>query len=490
MKKRSPKRLVIVSNRLPISIEWDNGKPRARHSSGGLVTALGPIMRQRGGLWIGWPGSVDKVDLGRLIPASEKPNYGLRPVWLTSDERDKFYLGFSNEVIWPLFHALQTVCNFDPEFWTMYRRVNRKYAQVAKRHAGKDDYIWVHDYHLILVAQELRRTGVTGPIGFFLHIPFPAPDIFVKMPWRREILEALLEYDILGFQTVQHRRNFIQCLRNVIGDVGLEGKGHVLRLKVAGRRISVGYFPISIDYDQFASEAGAEAVSEMARNVRQQLPDRQLVLGIDRLDYTKGIPYKLDAFRNALLRYPELRERISLVQVLVPSRADIAPYHDLKIEIDRLVGAINGEFTKTGWIPIHYIFRHLDRVELLALYRAAGIALVTPLEDGMNLVAKEYCVSSVEEDSVLILSEFAGAAVQLQRHALIVNPYDRDGVADAIHRAYHMPQDERRQRMHRLRRSIQDQNIYEWVDDFLLASAASAPRLPATSKPERKAARR
>jgi len=468
MNDQPERRLVIVSNRLPVSIEQDGENWSLRASSGGLVTALAPVLRDRGGLWIGWPGTMEEHGLEEpLAEGTRSAGYDLVPVTLNKEERDKFYYGFSNEIIWPLFHDLQGLCNFDPEYWGAYEEVNRKYAQVVADHTKKGDYLWIHDYHLMNLARELRDLGSEAPTGFFLHIPFPPLDIFMKLPWRFEVLRGLLEYDLIGVQTLRDRRNFIQCVRAIIKDVEVRGRGQIVTVNLGHRDVRVGAFPISMDYEAFAEQAVSKETADRAWYIHEDLPRRHIVLGVDRLDYTKGIPYKLEAFRNLLTRYPDLREKITLVQVVVPSREDIPGYHNLKMEIDRLVGEINGIFTASGWVPIIYIYRHLDRPELLAYYRTSEIALVTPLKDGMNLVAKEYCACSVEEECVLILSEFAGAAAQLQKGALLVNPYDIESVADAVYRAFTMEKTERRARMAQLRKSVRENDIFRWVDSFL-----------------------
>ncbi|HEX9628193.1 MAG TPA: trehalose-6-phosphate synthase [Acidiferrobacterales bacterium] len=467
-------RLVVVSNRLPFAFTRNADRHwTIKPGSGGLVTALLPVLRDRGGLWIGWTGAAGELPGldAALDEAAPNTGYALKPVSLTPEEVERFYYGFSNEIMWPLFHDLQSHCNFDPDYWRTYQRVNRKYAQVIADHTRRNDFIWVHDYHLTHVGAELRHLGVRSKTGFFLHIPFPSLDIFLKLPWRFELLDAMLAYDLIGLQTLRDRRNFVQCLRALVKDVTVQGKGQVLTVKLGDREVRVGSFPISIDYQAFAEQAGAPEVGRRADELRTALNQRQLILGVDRLDYTKGIPHRLRAFRSALHRHPELREHVTLIQVVVPSREDIREYHDLKEEIERLVGEINGEFTRPGgWVPIHYVFRSLDKTELLAYYRAAQIALITPLKDGMNLVAKEYCACSIEEDCVLILSEFAGAAVQLQRDALLVNPYDIEQTADTLYHAYGMAVDERRARMRRLRKSVHDHDIFWWVDSFLRAA--------------------
>jgi trehalose 6-phosphate synthase len=318
--------------------------------------------------------------------------------------------------------------------------------------------------------------GVRNRLGFFLHIPFPPLDVFIKLPWRFQILTALLEYDLIGLQTLRDRRNFVQCLRLLVKDAVVKGHGQVTTVRVGERQVRVGAFPIGIDYNEFAQQATIQEVADQAWYLHEDFPERQIILGVDRLDYTKGIPYKLRAFRNALRRYPELKKNVTFVQVVVPSRGDIPQYQELREEIEQLAGQINGQFAESDWTPILYNYRSMNRTELLAYYRTAEIALVTPLKDGMNLVAKEFCASSVEENSVLILSEFAGAAAELQCCALLVNPYDREGVADAIFQAYNMGAEERRTRMRRLRRIVRRHNIYWWVDSFLRAAIAKELR--------------
>ena len=471
--KEISRRLIIVSNRLPVVFERKDGKLTFRSGSGGLVTALAPVLRDRGGMWIGWSGLSDReqeeVD-HVLEDSSVASGYDLTAVPLTQEDLDLYYYGFANEIVWPLFHDLQSHCQFEPEYWHAYQRVNRTFAERVFEVTRRSDYIWVHDYHLMNVASELRGMSVQSPLGYFLHIPFPPPDLFIKLPWRFQILRALLEYDLIGFQTMRDKRNFIQCVRMLLPDVSTKSMGGFHLVAHENREVRVGVFPISIDYDDFERRAQSREVSESAWYIHEDLPHQQIVLGIDRLDYTKGIPYRLEAFRNALRRFPELRESMTLVQVVVPSRTDIPKYHDLKVEIERLVSEINGEFTRSGWVPIHYIFRHLTRTELLAYYRTAEIALITPIKDGMNLVAKEYCACNIENNGVLIMSEFAGAAAQLQKHALMVNPYDVEGMAEGLHEAFHMNYDERAQRMRQLRSTVRRYDIYRWVESFLGAA--------------------
>jgi trehalose 6-phosphate synthase/phosphatase len=323
---------------------------------------------------------------------------------------------------------------------------------------------------LMDVARHARDLGCHADLTFFLHIPFPSPDIFMKLPERQAVLNSLLSYDLVGVQTLRDRRNLIQCVRMLTQNVrvGVEGNLHVIRQ--GGQETRVGNFPIGIDATGYANQARASEVEERVRWIRARYEGRQIVLGIDRLDYTKGIPQRLRAFANLLERFPDMCGKISLFQVVVPSRVEIPRYSELKIEIERLVGEITGRYSRVGWAPIHYFFRSIPSTELLALYRVAQIALITPLKDGMNLVAKEYCACSIEENSVLILSQFAGAAAQLGKAALVVNPYDVEQTADAIYDAFHMRPAERRYRMKRLRRNVRSQNIFWWVDSFMRAA--------------------
>ena len=465
-------RLIVVSNRLPYVLKRKPDGWGLKAGSGGLVTALLPVLRDRGGLWIGWPGVTEPVpQLNDILQeAAADAGYSLKPVLLSSDDYDRYYNGYSNETIWPLFHDMESQCNFDPEYWHAYVKVNRRFAEAVAQEAGPSDFVWIHDYQLLDVAHHLREDKNCPDLAFFLHIPFPPPDIFLKLPERQAVLDSLLAYDLVGFQTLRDRRNFIQCVRTLLRGVRMRSEGHLHSIQSAGHETHVGTFPIGIDARDFAERAASPQVEIEYRRILSHFGDRQLVLGIDRLDYTKGIPHRLRAFRDLLERFPEVRGRINLIQVVVPSREGIPRYDDLKHEIDQLVGQINGRFTQMGWVPVHYMFRSLEPRELLAFYRAAQIALVTPLKDGMNLVCKEFCACSIEEDSVLILSQFAGAAAQLGRAALVVNPYDVEQTADAIYNAYRMDAGERKYRMRRLRSNIQSQDVFWWVDSFMRAA--------------------
>jgi len=464
-------RFVAVSNRLPIVLEPTDEGWSTQPGAGGLVSALAPVLRNRGGLWIGWPGTDDYTDIGGALDrASKQAGYRLHPVLLSPEEVEHFYYGFCNETLWPLFHDLSTRTRFYPEGWTAFVDANRRYAGVVARRTRPSDYVWVHDYHLLGLARELRAADVTRRIGFFLHIPFPPLDMFLKLPWRAQILGALLDYDLIGFQTLRDRRNFLYCVKRLIPGIRVRGSGAVLTATYREREVRVGTFPISIDYREFSEQAASSRVAARAAALRDDLGHGAIALSVDRLDYTKGIPERLEAIRAALLRYPELHGNVTFVQIAVPSRQRVPEYQALRAEIDRLVGEVNGQFTRNGWIPIHYLYRSLDRHELLAHYRVADIGLVTPLRDGMNLVAKEFCACQADDDAVLVLSEFAGCAAQLYRWAVMVNPHDVEGTADAIYQAFVMAPPERRNRMRRLRLSIRRNDIFHWVDDYLDAA--------------------
>ena len=471
-------RLVIVSNRLPVKIEGHPGKWKVTHSSGGLVSALTPVLRDRGGIWIGWAGTTEVLDLKTLReilgPASKQAGYRVYPVRLSQEDVNSFYSGFSNEVIWPLFHDLQTRCRFEPEYWKSYRKVNGDFAKAIKKHTRPEDYIWVHDYQMVPVARILKSSDVQRNCVFFLHIPFPPPDIFLKLPWREEILKDFLEYSFVGFQTMRDRRNFTDCLKALLPDSKVTGRGPVATVTSEGRRVRVAAMPISIDYRSFRDTAKSAKATKILKELKSQVPWENIAIGVDRLDYTKGIPQRIRAFGEACRSFPELREKIALIQIVVPSREDVPAYQDLREEIEKLVSSVNGEFSTPGWIPIHYMHKSVSREELVAYYRLADIALVTPLKDGMNLVAKEYCACQVDDNGVLILSEFAGAAAQMHRSAILVNAYDIRGVAEAIHEAVNMPLEKRKSRMRRLRAGIRRQNVFWWVDNYLRASTGKA----------------
>lgn len=490
-------RLIIVSNRLPFVIRKDSkGDWTAEPGSGGLVSAIVPVLKSHGGVWVGWPGVAD-IDVQETQPLLDDlttdVSYDVKPLSLTSKEVEDFYFGFSNEAVWPLFHDFTSHCNFDPAYWRCYLQVNRKYAEAVASVAEPGDFIWVHDYHLMQVGEELRQMQIENPIGYFLHIPFPPLDVFLRLPWRRDIIRGLMQFDLVGFQTARDRLNFLQCVQTLFADAQVEEAGRISTVSLqpepdgasgadTRRKVRVGSFPIGIDYQSFAECAASEKVAELTAYLDSTLDGRKMLLGMDRMDYTKGILSRLEAFRLALQRHPELIKQVRFVQHLVPSREDIDNYHELKREVERLVSQINGEFTRAGWVPIHYIHHSMNFEQVVAYYLAADVALVTPLKDGMNLVAKEYCAAQIDDDGVLVLSEFAGAAAQLQDAAVLVNPYDIEGTAEGIYQACIMPEDERKARMHRMREIVRDSDVFDWVESFLDVAMDRSPTRTAVTE--------
>ena len=464
-------RLVVVSNRLPITITRIDQNWQIEAGSGGLVTALQPLMKRNKGIWVGWPGCGSDAPLDGLIQSfSEQEGYNLHPVPLEEDEVEKYYRGFSNEALWPLFHDLLGHCIFSLDNYSVYDKVNRRFAQVVAEISSNDDVVWVHDYQLISTGWYLRQLQPERRIAFFLHIPFPSPDLFRRLPWSSQLLLSLLAYDLIGFQTLRDHRNFIHCVTSLTKGVEVQRRHHnhtVLRF--GDRLIKAGHFPISIDFKDFSQRAATEEVSEAAWYLHENYEQPQLMLGIDRLDYTKGVPERFLAFERALEKYPDMRQNVSLLQVVVPSRTMVPDYIDLKSQLEQLAGRINGRFSEHGWVPLHYHYRSLDTIQLLAHYRTAEIALITPLRDGMNLVAKEYCACSIDNKGVLVLSKFAGAADQMGKHALLVNPYDIEKTADAIYQAYSMEEAEVRRRMILLRNQIRRHDVHRWLETYMSA---------------------
>lgn len=464
-------RLMIVSNRLPIVISNEDGNLKCTPGSGGLVTALAPVLKNRGGVWVGWPGMPDGEEKKEAVALLSKENrstgFSLHPVFLTAEEVKLYYEGFANEIIWPLFHDLQSECHFNPIYWHAFQEVNHKFAAAVSTIIQPSDFVWVHDYHLMLVGQELRKSGANEKIGFFLHIPFPPLDNYIKLPWRFQLLRALLEYDLLGFQTIHDQRNFIQCVKRLLPDIKTINKRQIHVCQTADREVRIGAFPISIDYREFSKTAGGKEVANQADLHLEHLKGQKIVFSCDRLDITKGIPYRLEAIRYFLKNHPELHEKTTFFQVVIPSRTEIPKYQELKKEIDRLVGEINSQFSKTGWVPIQYLFRSISRKELLAFYKVSEVALITPVRDGMNLVAKEFVASNVNENGVLILSEFSGVATEFQHEALLINPYDIEGLAEAIYTALMLPPSDAKKRMRKMRRNVQRHDVFWWVHHFL-----------------------
>ena len=470
-RQKLKKRLIVVSNRLPIVITKEDDGWQIGPGSGGLITALDPILKENKGLWVGWPGPGEEAPVKELLDKfGAEQGYKLVGVSLSKEDIERYYWGFANGTLWPLLHDLLGYCKFDPEDWKTYVAVNKKFAKAITKLTSINDIIWIHDYQLSMVGFFLRKMRVKQPLAYFHHIPFPSLDLLRRLPWKMEYTKALLAYDLLGFQTLRDQRNFINTVTNLISDTTvLRRQRNYTLLKYEQHIVQVKNVPISIDFNQFNDAAQSQEVKDEAWYLHENLNERQLILGIDRLDYTKGIPERFLAFERALEKYPELRDKISLLQVVIPSRTLDPDYQSLKEQLDQMSGRINSRFSHTGWMPIHYVFRSLNKTQLVAHYRASEIALITPLRDGMNLVAKEYCASSVDNNGVLILSEFAGAADQLGEKALLVNPYDIEKTADTIYRALTMSSEERQDRMQWLRSQVQRKDVHSWLRSFIKA---------------------
>lgn len=457
---RKSRKLVVVSNRGPYRHEASRGKERWVRSAGGLVAALDPVLQMRGGVWVSAKPAKDFDSV--TVPAPHLA-YDLAHISLKRGDQRGFYEGISNAVLWPLLHGFEPTIQVGEAPWANYVGANEAFAETTLATSGPSDLIWIQDYHLMLVAEMIRAKRSKARIGWFCHIPWPPPDTFGILPWREEILEGLLGADILGFHLPEYAEHFRACVERftehrVSGGV----------IKCRGRSVKTIAAPIGIPVDELQALALDPDVGREVERIRQLMVNRQLILGVDRLDYTKGIPERLAAFERLLARDKSARERYALIQIMVPSRTDVQAYADLKREIDRMVGDINGRYAETGRVPIHYIYRNLTQRALFAHYRAADVALVTPLRDGMNLVAHEYAAARTDEDGVLILSEFAGAAKHL-KGAMLVNPYDVDSTTNAIHRALTMAPAEKRKRMRSLREEVMRLDVHRWADRYIAA---------------------
>jgi trehalose 6-phosphate synthase/phosphatase len=468
MPKQDPT-FVTVSNRLPVTLRrGSHGTERIR-SSGGLVAAFDPILRQRHGLWVGWPGR--EMHAGESVSSPDDP-YQIEPVSIAKADVKGYYHGFSNGALWPLFHTLPGRSTFESSDWDSYQRVNEQFAEVTAKALRPDDFVLVNDYHLLLLPERLRQRRRRAAIGFFLHVPFPPYDVFRVLPWARPLLRGMLGADLVGFHVSNYVRNFLDCVNRLLG-CRVDHRRGIVHLE--DRTVRVQPLPLGIDFDHYESIATNAPDSGFGASER-------IILGVDRLDYTKGIPERLRAFQRFLVDYPEHRNTVTLIQLAVPSRADASEYRQLKREIDGLVGLINGRFGTATWTPIRYLYRSLPQDRLCALYRDADIALVTPLRDGMNLVAKEYVACQVAEPGVLVLSHMAGAA-ETMAESLLVNPYNIEDTAVKLHRALLMSTEERASRMKALRRREATLNVHTWAKKLL-------QRLGSASKDNRRASAR
>lgn len=457
-------RLLVVSNRLPVSIEQRKNSFNIKPSVGGLATGLGSFYKSYDSSWLGWCGiTSDNLSKNKIndIEIKLKNDYSNIPLFLTENEVNKYYYGFCNRTIWPLFHCFTQYVIYDEKQWECYKKVNKKFCDAIIKIAEPDDNIWINDYHLMLLPTMLRKELPDAKISFFLHIPFPPFEIFHLIPWRKEILEGLLGADLIGFHIYDYVHNFLDSVYNILG------YDHTLGEIITNDRIlKVDSFPMGIDYERYAN---AIELNEVRRNmalIRRRMGKYKLILSVDRLDYTKGIIQRLEAFEQFLDKYPEYQGKVSLIQVSAPSRTKVYYYQQLKKEVDELVGRINGKYRTFDWNPIWYFYRSFPLENMAALYNMADIALVTPIKDGMNLIAKEFVATKSNDKGVLILSEMAGAAKEMSE-AIIVNPNDTNEVIEAIHQAIEMNEDEQIRRNKQMQFRLKRYNVRRWAEDFM-----------------------
>jgi len=458
-------KLILVSNRLPVTVKRSKGKFKFEPSVGGLVTGISSLDVKGEMIWTGWPGITfsgykSKVDTKKLKEILVSKDY--YPVFLTKYDIENYYLGFCNEIIWPLFHYFVQYAIYEKKFWDSYKNVNETFAKAVLEVAGNDDVIWIHDYHLMLLPELIRKKLPGAKIGFFLHIPFPSSEIFRLIPWSGEILKGLLGSDLIGFHTYDYARHFLESVRRVLGYEHTLGQ-----LTLGDHAVRVDTFPMGIDYEKFSKAPEDPQVKDKIATLRSVVKEEyKVILSIDRLDYTKGIPERLHAYDLFLKKYPQYHGKVIFVIVAVPSRTEVEHYKMLKNEVDNLTGSINGRYGKIGWVPIWYMYRSFDFKDLSALYSVADVLFLTPLRDGMNLVAKEYVAARTNEDGVLILGEMAGTAKELGE-AMIINPNDLEGAADALDAALNMPVKEQARRMRGMRERLKRYDVKRWAHDFM-----------------------
>ncbi|MFZ4861731.1 bifunctional alpha,alpha-trehalose-phosphate synthase (UDP-forming)/trehalose-phosphatase [Sphingobacterium sp. Mn56C] len=455
-------RTIIISNRLPIRIERHNNDLICIPSEGGLATGLGSVYKLNGNVWVGWPGIVPNDEAeAEQITALLKP-HNLVPIFLTEEEIQGYYEGFSNEILWPIFHYRPSYAQYNSSYWELYQQVNEKFAAVAHSlNLTSADNIWIHDYQLMLLPQMIRNYAPASSIGYFQHIPFPADEVFRNIPWKDELLKGVLGADLIGFHTYNDTLHFFYSCTHILG-VPVRNNS----IQMDGRSVYTDVFPMGIDYEKFNKLSQSDSIRQRAKEIRSQYADNKFILSIDRLDYSKGIIERLEAYESLLTSYPDLYGKVVLYMLVVPSRDSVPQYMSLRDDIDRRVGHINAVYGDNEWLPIAYFYNSFPEEELSALYLAADVCLVTPLRDGMNLVSKEYVASKETDTGVLILSELAGAAKELTG-ALIVNPNATAQIREALKRAIEMPEDEQRQRMDENLQIVRKFNIQHWVKLFL-----------------------
>ncbi len=451
---------IIVSNRLPIRIEKENDQLKYKTSEGGLATGLGSIYKEGNNIWIGWPGiSLEENEEEQV--EKELMNRNMRPVFLSEHEVQEFYLGFSNQTLWPAFHYFIHHMRFKDREWEAYKQANQKFADAISKWIEPDDTVWIHDYQLLLVPEMLRKQFPNITIGFFQHIPFPSYEVFRMIPWRKKLLNGVLGADYIGFHTYDDMRHFLSSCHRLAGYS--YNRNQIL---VKNRLVEVDSLPMGIDYNKYADSAKSKQAKINEEAYRKALGKQELILSMDRLDYSKGIPGRLQAFSKFLSKYPEYQGKVSLFLIVVPSRDKVPSYKALKEKVEFLVGHINGKYGTIDYVPIHYYYRSYPMEDLSAFYRMCKIAMITPKRDGMNLVCKEYIASRENEDGVLILSEMAGAAKELS-DAILVNPNDESEMVESIKTALEMPLDEQKRRMKIMQKTVQKYTIFQWVDLFI-----------------------
>ena len=463
---------IIVSNRLPLQVSIEDDHLEVTPSVGGLATGLKTVHKEGNGIWIGWSG-ITQEELNPELDAKVKEAVAKEQcvaVDLTQRDMDLYYYGFSNRTLWPLFHYFIEYTEYDPESWETYKSVNQKFADKVLEQAEEGDKIWVQDYQLLLVPAMVKAKQPKLSIGFFNHIPFPSYEIFRTFPKRKELLEGMLGADLIGFHTYDYERHFLSSVKRI-----LSMEVNFNRITYHNRIIKVDSFPMGIDYDKFEQAAlehdkkGEGEKSEIQKRLDHHLQDEdgvKMILSIDRMDYTKGIPNRIKAFEYFLKKYPQFQEKIRLIMLAVPSRSQVPQYQRLKQETDELVGRINGEFSTVSWTPIWYFYRALPFENLIDLYTSSDVALITPVRDGMNLVAKEYVATRTRKDGVLILSEMTGASKELNE-ALLINPYNYEEIADSIKQALEMPKPEQKQRMQALQERVNRYTVKKWANEFM-----------------------
>lgn len=471
------RRLLVVSNREPFEVRSDGGRKRLVMTVGGLVSALDPVVRATGGVWVAWKrGDAGRAPYVAADPSTGAP-YTLRVIPVSEREAGGYYDGFANRSLWPVMHGFIGRARFDDDDFLDYRAVNARFAAAVAATVEPGDVVWVHDYQLALVPAELRKSIPEGtPIGYFHHIPFPAPEMVRVLPWARDILIGLLGADLVGFHAKQYADNFLRACEQLLG---LTVDHARFRVRFGARWVRAGAFPIGIDVERFEALASSRESIAAAEKLKRDFHCEKLIVGADRLDYTKGLKERVLAFEQLLERYPAWRRRVAFVQVAVPSRTRVEEYRQMKRELDETIGRVNGRFTEPGWTPVRYIARSLEHPKLVPLYRAADIALVTPLRDGMNLVAMEYVASRPDGGGALVLSDQAGAA-ELLPDAWLVNPRHARGIADTLAEVLQTPPEVLAVRMARLRAAVREGNVHRWTRDFLTAALETGTAAEAT----------